>query len=144
MVVGGRDKRGRKEEKEGRGFGRLPSFFFPSFFVCFLKVFSTCDFGPTLVVFFVLWGFDYLYFRILEIFNCDFVWTLGEIRVRGDTSSSSGLNSYSFFIVIFSSLFYYMFVNKFRIIHSANDYFHIVQKLMDFNDCFSFIRFLYL
>ena len=37
-----------------------------------------------------------------------------------------------------------MFVFKFRIIHSVNDYFHIVQKLMDFNDCFSFIRFLYL
>ena len=30
MVVGV-DKKGRKKEKEGRGFGRLPSFFFPPF-----------------------------------------------------------------------------------------------------------------
>ena len=57
----------------------------------FLKVFfSTCDFGPNLIVFFVFWGFDY--FRILEIFNCDFVWTLRGIRVRSDASSSSGSN----------------------------------------------------
>ena len=26
-----KDKRGQKEEKEGRGFGKLPSFFFPPF-----------------------------------------------------------------------------------------------------------------
>ena len=30
MVVGDKDKRGQKQEKEGRGFGRLPSSF-PSF-----------------------------------------------------------------------------------------------------------------
>ena len=78
---GSKDKKGRKKEKEGRGFGRLPSFLFPPF-LFFSKFFCNCDFGPNLVVFFLLfWGFDY--FRILEIFNCDFVWTLREIRVRG-------------------------------------------------------------
>ena len=30
-----------------------------------------------------------------------------------------------------------MFVYKFRIIHSVNDYFHIILKLMDFNDACS-------
>ena len=30
-VVGNKDKRGRKKEKEGRGFEELPSFFFPPF-----------------------------------------------------------------------------------------------------------------
>ena len=33
MVVGNKDKKGRQIEKEGRGFGRLPSFFFPSLFL---------------------------------------------------------------------------------------------------------------
>ena len=47
MVVGNKDKRGRMEEREGRGFGMLPSFFFPPFCLfshgCLLK----CgDFGP--------------------------------------------------------------------------------------------------
>ena len=28
MVVGNKDKTGRKKENEGRGFGRLPSFLF--------------------------------------------------------------------------------------------------------------------
>ena len=90
MVLGGRDKRGRKKEKELRGFWKVAFFFLSSFFVCFLKAFSTYDFGPNLVVIFVFLGFDY--FQILEIFNCDFVWTLGGIRVRVDTSSSSGSN----------------------------------------------------
>ena len=31
MVVGSKDKKERKKEKEGRGFGRLPSFFYPPF-----------------------------------------------------------------------------------------------------------------
>ena len=48
MVVGNKDKRGRKEEKEGRGFRRLSSFFFPPFL--FLQ---GGDFGLNLVVFFV-------------------------------------------------------------------------------------------
>ena len=38
MVVGNKNKRGRKKEKEGRGFGRLPSFFFPPFLFVFLTV----------------------------------------------------------------------------------------------------------
>ena len=38
----------------------------------------------------MFWGFDY--FRILEIFNCDFVWALRGVRVGSDTGSSSGLN----------------------------------------------------
>ena len=67
MVMDGRDKIGRKKEKEGRGFGRFPFILISSFFVSFLKVISTCDFGTNLIVFFVFWGFDY--FRILEIFN---------------------------------------------------------------------------
>ena len=29
--VGNNDKKGRKKEKEARGFGRLPSFLFPLF-----------------------------------------------------------------------------------------------------------------
>ena len=34
--MGNKDKEGRKKEKEGRGFGRLPSsFFLSSFFVGF-------------------------------------------------------------------------------------------------------------
>ena len=33
MVVGYKDERGRKKEKEGRGFGRLPYFFFTPFFL---------------------------------------------------------------------------------------------------------------
>ena len=37
MVVGNKNKRGPKKEKEGRCFGRLPSFFFtPFLFVVFL------------------------------------------------------------------------------------------------------------
>ena len=66
MVVRNKNKRGRKNEKEGRGFGRLPSFFFSPFLFVFSRFFSSDDFGPNLVVFFVFWGFDY--FRILEIF----------------------------------------------------------------------------
>ena len=66
---GSGDKKGRKKEKEGRGFGRLPSFFFPPFLFVFSKFFSTCEFGPNLVVFLLFWGFDY--FRILEIFYCN-------------------------------------------------------------------------
>ena len=33
MIVGNNDKRGRKIEKEGRGFGRLPHFFYPPIFL---------------------------------------------------------------------------------------------------------------
>ena len=52
MVVGNKDKRGRKKEKEGRGFGRLP-FFLSSFFVgfshdCLIWVMFV---GPNLVFF---------------------------------------------------------------------------------------------
>ena len=38
MVVGNKDKRGRKKEKEGRGFGSLLSFFFPPFLLAFLMI----------------------------------------------------------------------------------------------------------
>ena len=82
------NKKGRKKEKEGRGFGRLPSFFSPPFLfvfltVCFLVfVLRCCDCGPNLVVF---WGFDW--FRVLGVFNCALVWTLRRIRVSGDTGS---------------------------------------------------------
>ena len=68
MVVGNKNKRGRKKEKEGRGFGRLPSFFFVFLTVFFAMVLLRCgDFGPNLVVFFVC--------------------TLRGIRVGGDTGS---------------------------------------------------------
>ena len=61
MVVGNENKRERKKEKERRGFGRLPSFFFPPFLFVLLR----CgDFGPNLVVFFVFWGFESLKFLI--------------------------------------------------------------------------------
>ena len=57
-----------KKEKEGMGFGRLPSFFFPPFLLVFLWFFVLSgDFGPNLVVFFVFWGFER--FSILEILN---------------------------------------------------------------------------
>ena len=39
MVVGDKNKKGRKKEKEGKGFGRLPSFFFPPFLFIFLTIF---------------------------------------------------------------------------------------------------------
>ena len=39
MVVGGRDKRGRKKEKEGRSFRRLPSLYFSPFLFVFQKFF---------------------------------------------------------------------------------------------------------
>ena len=39
MVVGNKDRRGRKKEKEGRGFGRLPSFFIPPFLFVFSRFF---------------------------------------------------------------------------------------------------------
>ena len=53
MVVGNKNKRGRKKEKEGRGFRMLPSFLFPPFLFVYSKFFSSGDFGPNLVVFFV-------------------------------------------------------------------------------------------
>ena len=31
MVVGSKENKGRKKKKEGRGFGKLPSFFVPTF-----------------------------------------------------------------------------------------------------------------
>ena len=63
-----KDKRGRKKEKEGRGFGRLPSFFFPHFSLVFSWLFNWgLDFCQNLVVFFVFWGFEM--FRIFEISN---------------------------------------------------------------------------
>ena len=65
MVVGDKNKKGRKKEKEGRGFGRLPSFLFIFLTVCFLVVVLRCgDCGSNLVVF---WGFDWL--RVLGVFN---------------------------------------------------------------------------
>ena len=52
--MGGEDKRGRKKEKEGGGFARLLSFFFPPFLFVFGWLFvQGGDFGPNLVVFFV-------------------------------------------------------------------------------------------
>ena len=94
MVVGDKNKKGRQKEKEGRGFERLPSFFFAPFLfifltVCFLVVVLRCggDCGPNLVVF---WGFDW--FRVLGVFNCAFTWTLRGIRVGGDTGSGLKLN----------------------------------------------------
>ena len=39
MVVGNNDKTGRKKAKEGRGFGRLPSFVFPPFLFVFSRFF---------------------------------------------------------------------------------------------------------
>ena len=92
MVVGNKDKRGRKKEIEGRGLGRLPSFFFPPFLFVFSRFFLLVILVQIWLCFFVFWGFDYC--RILKIFNCDFVWTLREIQVGSDTGSSSSLNFY--------------------------------------------------
>ena len=39
MVVANKDKRERKKGNEGRGFGRLPSFYFPSFLFVFSRLF---------------------------------------------------------------------------------------------------------
>ena len=63
-------KRGQKrtkERKRRKGFRMVAFFFLSSFFLCFLKVFSSGDFGPNLVVFCVL---RIRLVRILEIFNC--------------------------------------------------------------------------
>ena len=69
------------------------------YFVWFLKVFSTYDFGPNFVVFFVFWGFDY--FRILEIFHCAFLdvsrnpgswWYEFEFRFKFKISNSLNFN----------------------------------------------------
>ena len=90
----------QKKEKEGRGFGKLPSFFFPHFLfvfltVCFSSVLLRCvDFGPNLVVF---WGFEWL--RDLEAFNCTFIWSLREIRVSGDMGLGLKLNFFAFFFI---------------------------------------------
>ena len=54
MVVGNKNKRVRKKEKEGRGFRRSPSFFFPPFLFVFSRFLSSGDFGLNLVVFCVL------------------------------------------------------------------------------------------
>ena len=82
MVVGNKKKRGRKKEKEGRDFRRLPSFFFPPLFV-FSRIFSRGDFGVLRIR--LAWD--------SEIFNCTFVWMLSGIRVGSDTGSGSGLNN---------------------------------------------------
>ena len=90
MVVGNKNKRGRKKEKEGRGFGRLPS----SFFLPFLFVFLTVCFLMDLlrcVILVQIWlcflCFEDLISLVLEVFNCAFVWTLRGIRLSGDTGS---------------------------------------------------------
>ena len=70
------------KEKKGRGFGRLPSFFFPPFFFPHNCLFWAMIFGPNLVVVFVFRGFER--FRILEVLNYTFVWTLRGIWVCSD------------------------------------------------------------
>ena len=53
MVVGNKNKRGLKKEKEGRGFERLPSFFFPPFLFSHNCLFWVMIFGLNLVVAFI-------------------------------------------------------------------------------------------
>ena len=57
MVVGNKDKRGRKKEKEGRGFGSSLSFFFPPSLWVFLMI---VYFGYCFLV--QIWSF-FLYFE---------------------------------------------------------------------------------
>ena len=74
MVVGNKNKRWRKKEKEGRGFGRLPSFFFPPFLFVFLTV-CFLVFCSGVVIFVQIWlcflcfedsiGFESLKFLIV-------------------------------------------------------------------------------
>ena len=59
-----------KERKRRKGFCKVAFFFLSSFFVCFLKVFSTCDFGPNLVVF-LCFG-DSITFEFLKFLNVIF------------------------------------------------------------------------
>ena len=52
MVVGNKDNRRGKKEKEERGFRRLPSFFFPPFLLVLSLSFILRNFfAPNLVVF---------------------------------------------------------------------------------------------
>ena len=91
MVVGNKNKRGRKKEKEGRGFGRLPSFFFPPFLFVFLTICFLLRCGAFVQIWFCFLCFGDSTVRALEIFfNCAFDWTLRGVRVSGDTGS--GLN----------------------------------------------------
>ena len=77
----------RKKKKEGVLKGCLLFSFL--LFCLFSQSFLQLVILVQIWLFLLFWKFHY--FRILEIFNCDFVWTLRGIRVRGDASSSSGL-----------------------------------------------------
>ena len=66
MVVGNKDKRGWKKEKEGRGFGGLLSFFFPPFLLVFLMI---VWFGCCFLVQFRSFFLRFERFRILGILN---------------------------------------------------------------------------
>ena len=69
MVVGNKDKRGRKKEKEGWGFGRLPSFFFPPFSLVSHNHLIPEIFLVQIWSFFIFSGFKQ--FRILKILNSE-------------------------------------------------------------------------
>ena len=68
MVVGNKNKRGRKKEKEGSGFGRLPSFFFPPFLLVFLTICFMLRCGAFVQIWLCFLCFGDLTVRVLEIF----------------------------------------------------------------------------
>ena len=69
MVVGNKNKRGRKKEKEGRGFGRLPSsFFFPPFLFVFLTICFLLRCGAFVQIWLCFLCFEDSTVRVLEIF----------------------------------------------------------------------------
>ena len=66
------NKKRTKEINRWKGFCKVAFFFLSSFSVCFPKVFSTCDFGPNLVVFFDFGDsitFEFLKFLIVILFR---------------------------------------------------------------------------
>ena len=72
MVVGNKDKRGREKEKEGRGFGRSPSFFFPPFCLfsySFIEVVILVQIWSCFLCFEDSSGFEFLKILIILLFG---------------------------------------------------------------------------
>ena len=97
MVVGYTDKRGRKKEKEGRGFGRLPYFFFPPSLCVFSWLFNSSvvilvQSCSCFLCFEDSSGFEFLKFLIILLVGRWKEFELVVIRVRVQVSISLLLN----------------------------------------------------
>ena len=73
MVVGSKDKRERKKEKERRVFGRLPSIFFPSFcwfhIIVYFKKICLLQISSFFLYFESSNSFEFLNSKSIRIFN---------------------------------------------------------------------------